>query len=229
MIYARLSLTHILILFTGIVAAHSCLANAQDLSADALVKQAGECAQITERLERLRCFDQIFATPVTQETGTVTQIMPATWQRAMSSAEKADAEFAMHLSYEGDEDATEGNAWLTLTATNQQTRFADNAHPVLMMSCIDRLSRIELLLPQELNDARVKISLPGSSAQYWRSDDSGYVLTSARGLPAIDMMKKMAGEPRSVLRSNSQFIDGLTFNTASLPSALTALRQRCRW
>lgn len=228
MIFPRVPYGAVVSALLGLIFVNSCFAFGPEKQ-DSRIQQAGECVQINERLERLRCFDKVFGTPVAKETDVREKIMPATWQRAMASAEQADPEFAMHLKYEGAEDATEGNAWLTLTAVNQHTRFAENARPVLMMSCVDRLSRVELLLPQELDDARVKISLLGGGSQYWRSDDSGYVLTSARGIPAIELMKRMAGEQHSVLRSNSRFIDGLTFNTASLAGALTALRQRCRW
>jgi type VI secretion system protein VasI len=196
---------------------------------DLLVRQANQCRDVNERLERLRCFDRVFSTPVEDEKVVLKKHMPASWERAMTSATKADANTLMSLSFEGTKDSMDGDAWLTLTANNGRTRFPDSAKPVLMMSCIDRLSRIELVLPDEIPDARVKISLVGGSAQYWRSDDTGYLLASSRGMPAIAMMKKMSSERRSVLRSNSKFIDGLTFNTESLPSAIKVLRQRCRW
>jgi type VI secretion system protein VasI len=198
--------------------------------AAALLNQAQQCTKVGERLERLRCFDQLFNTPTQGQAIVIKKQMPATWSRAMDAASKADAQTQMSLNYQGDADAIDGDAWLTLTALNSSTSFSDNAKPIMMLSCIDRLSRIELILPQEIPDARVKISLVGSgTTQYWRSDDSGYLLLSGRGIPAIDMMKHMSSDHRSTLRSNSKFIDGLTFNTESLPSVIKALRQRCRW
>jgi type VI secretion system protein VasI len=195
-----------------------------------LLNQAQQCTTVSERLERLRCFDHVFNTPTHRQAVHIETTMSATWLRATQAASQADAQTHMSLNYVGEADAIEGDAWLTLTAINNPTPFANNAKPIMMLSCIDRLSRIELILPQEIPDARVKVSLVGNgTTQYWRSDDTGYLLLSGRGIPAIDMMKHMATERRSTLRSNSKLIDGLTFNTESLPSVMKTLRQRCRW
>lgn len=189
------------------------------------LEAASQCVQIDARLERLACFDRVFETPVQVAMPTVQSHLPPSWQRAMQAVQNSNENWTLTTEGEG----KGSNAWVTLTAINQKTRFADNAKPVLMLSCIDNLSRVELALPSGVSDARIEISAAGVDSQYMRSDDSGTLMSSARGMPAISMMKSMAGQSRLLLRSNAPFADGLQFDTEPLKHALGALRERCGW
>ncbi|MBF9003335.1 type VI secretion system-associated protein VasI [Vibrio nitrifigilis] len=190
-----------------------------------LVKKAQQCRLITGRLERLDCFDRVFKTPiqVAQKDG---EAFPEAWQRAMDAAHQdGDKDRALVTQGEG----RGSSAWIALTATNDNTQFKGNAKPVLLMGCMNNLSRVELALPQPVEDGRIRVAVAGGDQQYWRSDDLGVLMSSARGLPAIRMMKSMVKEPRLVLRSNAKFADGLNFNTRDIAQDLSALRQRCGW
>ncbi|KUI97686.1 type VI secretion system-associated protein VasI [Vibrio sp. MEBiC08052] len=188
-----------------------------------LVEQASQCRSVSERLERLRCFDRVFETPL-HLTPVKEQTVGASesWLHAMDSLAKLGDGKMMHLTEQGDD------AWLILLAANPASRFADDQKPVLMMSCIHRISRVELALPSEIPDARAKVTIQRET-QYWRSDDAGLLLSSGRGMPAISLMKIMAGQDNTVLRSNSKVVDGLTFDTSGLSEALKPLRTRCDW
>lgn len=78
---------------------------------------------------------------------------------------------------------------------------------MLLLSCINNLSRIELALPKEVADARIQVSIRHET-QFWRSDDHGVLFSSARGMPAIEMMKLAASESRLLLRSNAPLLTG---------------------
>ncbi|MGL5110458.1 MAG: type VI secretion system-associated protein VasI [Vibrio ordalii] len=193
-----------------------------------LVAQAEQCTTLTSRLERLSCFDHLFKTPsdvVMPQAATPN--VPLSWQRAFDSLSQYQDGQASHLTVEGDDD--KGNAWITLVALNQNTKFDDNAKPVLLMSCIDNLSRVELAFPSAIDDPRIQVSIANMQAQSWRSDDLGLLFSSGRGMPAIDMMKAMAREKRLVLRSNSPFVDGLQFDAGELSQSLIALKTHCGW
>lgn len=200
-------------------------ASAWAQESNALVMQAEQCRAITGRLERLACFDHVFQTPVDEVASAPKQNVPPSWQRAMQAAGGSDA--AMVLVTEGEGKGS--NAWVTLKALNRTTRFEHDAKPILMMSCIDNLSRVELALPSSVDDARIQVSVANAPPEYLRSDDSGVLMSSARGIPAIEMMKSMARAPRLVLRSNAPFADGLQFDAGELNDALSALRERCGW
>jgi type VI secretion system protein VasI len=200
----------------------------QETKADLLVQQAGQCREVKERLERLRCFDRVFKTPVERMhvIQRVRQQAPVSWIRAFDAADKTRQGEVMHVVSQGNGAA--GDAWLTLIASNDTSRFEKGQKPILMMSCIHNISRIDLAFPKAIPDARVKLSI-GHSAQYWRSDDSGLLLSSGRGIPAIGLMKEMIKHRQIVLRSNSASVDGLLFDTSQLSDGLVPLRKRCGW
>jgi type VI secretion system protein VasI len=192
-----------------------------------LVEQANQCRELTERLERLSCFDRVFETPMQAAVGHAVFNTSPSWQRASAAAKRLSADQTMVLTEEGDGEL--GNAWITLQATNEESRFTQQGKPLLLLSCIDNLSRVELALPSEIPDARVKISLASGTTRYWRSDDSGMLLSSGRGMPAIEVMKDMTRDSRAWLRSNSKSVDGLMFDTSHLSELLPALKRRCGW
>ncbi|MEZ9177991.1 type VI secretion system-associated protein [Vibrio kanaloae] len=178
---------------------------------------AQQCTTVIKRLERLRCFDQAMETPVQQATHPMKLDKPQAWRTAFTSALKAQP-INVNERHNGD-------VWLTLSIP--QTNASPS--PVLMMSCINKISRIELALPIALEAARLEMSVTSGPKQYWRSDDIGVLFSSARGLPAISMMKAMLKSPRLTLRSNSSLVDGLQFDSTDLDSALIPLRQQCGW
>lgn len=183
-------------------------------------EQVEQCRIIAKRLERLRCYDQLFDTPVTLKGQSHEPDKPKVWMLAYpnSSAENSQAPSL-------NESASSEDAWVTLSALPQDG--ADS--PVLVMSCMDEISRVQLALPKPLIDARISVSVAQGQREYWRSDDEGVVFSSAQGLPAIELMKRMAQQRKVTLRSNSETVDGLQFDTVALQAALRPLRQRCRW
>lgn len=195
-------------------------AHASDESDSSQLIRGQQCALISERLERLSCFDEVFQTTATSSRKPISDDKPQAWHTAFDTALGDEL-----LSVVENGTEKEGDAWLTLSAKNSQ---GDSA-PVLMMSCINKISRIELALPQAIADGRIRVSVAGGPDQSWRSDDIGVLFSSARGLPAISMMKAMSSETRLILRSNSQAVDGLQFDTTGLNQALNPLRTRCGW
>lgn len=212
----------------AVIVASSCLSVSSDSFAnqtETLVEQANQCREIPARLDRLACFDGVFATPLEEHaTPVADNPYPSEWNRAIEARDGLEPGEGWALVVEGE--GKDGSAWVALPAQN--TTFAEQDAPVLLLSCINNLSRVELALPQEAADARIQVSVRGAM-QYWRSDDYGVLFSSARGLPAIDMMKRIGNDSYLTLRSNSDLADGLQFNTRDLKHGLRALRERCGW
>jgi type VI secretion system protein VasI len=211
-----------------------CMATGQVVAGDAdrsdtskLVEKANQCRELTERLDRLSCFDRVFETPLKEAVGQVLLNTSPSWKRADAASKQFSADQNIALTEEGADEHS--NAWITLQAINEESRFGQKGKPLLLLSCIDNLSRVELALPSEIPDARVKISLARGTTRYWRSDDSGTLLSSGRGMPAIEVMKDMTRDSRAWLRSNSKSVDGLMFDTSRLSELLPALKLRCGW
>lgn len=205
---------------------------------------AQQCTQIEQRLERLNCFDHLFQTPVDMAGDTDVQrayrAYPSAWKIAFETAHRheqplnvvvqdADSKGNGSQSADSQGNGFQGNAWVTLTAQLIPHSLKVNESPILMISCIDNLSRIELALPQPISEARVSIALLDGEPQAWRSDDSGVLLSSARGMPAITIMKMMMQHDKITLHSRLSILDGMQFDTSSLAQAITPLRQRCGW
>ena len=182
--------------------------------------QVEQCRIIAKRLERLRCYDELFDTPVTLNGQSHELDKPKVWMLAYPNS-NAESSLTPTLNESGSGE----DAWVTLSALPQGE--ADS--PVLVMSCMDEISRVQLALPKPLIDARISVSVAQGQREYWRSDDEGVVFSSAQGLPAIELMKRMAQQRKVTLRSNSDTVDGLQFDTVALQAALRPLRQRCRW
>ncbi|RZP71721.1 type VI secretion system-associated protein TagO [Vibrio vulnificus] len=193
-------------------------------SSSSILEQAEQCRNITTRLERLACFDRAFSISPAKMIVSPTNPYPREWKRAMAAIELPAYQRGWILENEGD--GRGSSAWIALPAQNVLTD--DQGPPVLLLSCINNLSRIELALPQAVVDARIQISVH-QKTQFWRSDDSGVLFSSARGMPAIEMMRLVASESRLLLRSNASFADGLQFDTQGLNEALNSLRERCGW
>lgn len=197
-------------------------------SGESTLSQAKQCSGLTERLERLACFDRVFNTPIPLMVQRhAPRDVPFAWHRAMDSYAATEADEIAHLNLQGVGNIS--NAWVTLAASNEKERFKEGLRPVLMMSCIDKISRFELALPKELSRGRVRVTLTPGDTRIWRSDDSGYILSAGRGMPAINQMKEIMRQKMIVLRADNKALDGLEFRTGSLSDDLKPIRKRCDW
>ncbi|MDC0612209.1 type VI secretion system-associated protein TagO [Vibrio sp.] len=191
------------------------------------IQQAKKCSEVPDRLSRLACFDDVFKTPIHRQSLSERQVKPFSWQQAMDSYRDTAKGDKTHLNLQGV--GEDYNAWLTVGALNGRKRYSKGPIPVLMMSCIDKISRIELAMPKEVKQAQLRISLVSGDTKFWRTDDTGLLLTAGRGIPAIDQMKKIMRERTITLRSSDPTINGLVFETDTLREDLKPLRKRCDW
>ncbi|WP_240001361.1 type VI secretion system-associated protein VasI [Photobacterium kishitanii] len=195
--------------------------------------QANQCRDIESKLERLQCFDEVFNTPVTAvktPTSLNTVQYPSSWIRAVNS-EKSRGDTKGFIFNQQDKDNELSRMWLTETATNISLQGKTSMAPILMLTCFEKISRIQLILPQPIQAGRVTISIPGSPVvtQDWISDNSGYLLRSGRGIPAIDVIKAMISAPQLILRSDVAGIDNLEFDNKNLAEVIKPMREICRW
>ncbi|KEA65265.1 Type VI secretion protein VasI [Marinobacterium lacunae] len=118
--------------------------------------------------------------------------------------------------------------WLTAPAVG-----ALPPRPVLMLSCVDDISRVELTLPKAIDIGSLQVVLEADGrrllSQRWLSDDSGHILRSGRGLPAIAVMQAMLRTGDLRLRANDEAIDGLRFDARGLSEQIAPLRRQCGW
>ncbi|WP_251882082.1 type VI secretion system-associated protein VasI [Grimontia kaedaensis] len=205
------------------------LANETDNKA--LIQSASECVNIPARLDRLACFDEVFKTPVSgQPEASVIVQKPEAWERAkQSESERNEDETGFALRYANRAEPKSG-IWMTATALPDRNQ-KKNEMPILMFSCIDNISRVELILPTATSEGKAEVMASSgySVTQRWLSDDTGNIMRAGRGIPAIDVMKALMSGQRAVLRSDLEAIGNLTFDTADLRESIKPMRQTCRW
>ncbi|WP_052702405.1 type VI secretion system-associated protein VasI [Marinomonas sp. S3726] len=194
-----------------------------------------ECSLVASRLARLSCFDDVFGTEF--EVDEVAKSSLPIKERAMSSELEREDSSAFKITY-GDTPELNDSIWVTSSAMPNLEELGKHkgsstqpSTPILMLSCLETISRVELVLPQKLQDARVKISIFGDQkdTQTWVSDEEGFVLRTGRGVPAIKAMKAIISSRSLVLRSNSPVIDGLRFDSLNLASTIKPIREKCDW
>ncbi len=193
-----------------------------------LVKQAHDCAAITSRSERLMCFDRLFKTKQQVKTPVVQRIIrPEAWQRAVDSeAHRQDR--TGWLKNELIDSEGKKSLWFTVAASSKTDTVPQTAPVILMMSCINSISRLKLVLPEPQSEARAEISL-GSERRRWTYDEQGVMLRSGRGLNAISIMRPLERSNSIVMRSNADYLNGLVFQTPNATQSIAELKELCRW
>ncbi|MBD1557016.1 type VI secretion system-associated protein TagO [Vibrio sp. S9_S30] len=203
---------------------------AQEVTETSLLKQAQSCRAISSKVDRLACFDGLFGTPIAEASATKALVRPEPWQRAVKSeARRADIQNGAEPQWIRNE-TIDGNGdkalWFTLSSTPRTDSTEDPV--ILMASCIKKISRLEIIFPDQQEGARADVSL-GSARQRWTFDEQGMVLRSGRGLAAISILKPLVNQKQIHVRSNAKRIDGLVFETTNSKESFAELRELCRW
>ncbi len=187
-----------------------------------LVAQAKQCAQVPLKLERLMCFDRLFPPSDAERFSSVQTSHSEIWARAIKGEHQRQGQVGwLRHSVSGDDG--EAALWFTVAADN-----ASEQKGILMASCIDKISRLALILPEHQAGARAEISF-GGSPQLWRYDDQGWVLHSGRGMAAVALMRSLMEKHSVTLRSNVPALNGWVFHTPNSKQQLTELKEHCQW
>ncbi|WP_318466727.1 type VI secretion system-associated protein VasI [Photobacterium leiognathi] len=195
------------------------------------LEQAYECRNILSKLERLQCFDRAFELDNMDELRKINSIQyPPTWLRAVNSEKERGIQTGFIFNQKENSNKSP-RIWLSAAAINSSQSAHIKQEPILMLTCYEEITRVELILPEPIESGKVTVTIPGRSmvTQDWISDESGYLLRSGRGIPAIEAIKAMISAPHFILRSNTKSINNLKFDNSNLAEALKPIRERCQW
>ena len=193
------------------------------------VDAAKLCSSIKARLERLQCYDKLFPAPIEELLDTASEKKkngkPEEWMRAVASEDlrkESEEGFRMNIL---DENDPETSVWYTARAEEK------GSDTILQFGCLDKISRVELLLTEPVQEGRITLTVVGGEpfTQQWTADDSGLVLRPGRGIPAIRAMRAMLNARPLVIRSDVEAIDGLTFDNRGLEDMIVPMRTICGW
>ena len=190
-----------------------------------------DCRQVVSNVERLACFDDAAGTP-------------ARFARQLWSAPELDAPSVSRVvANEQGRDMDD----LTFRANVRQAESAGRdglvisapaiasvePRPYLAISCVQNISRLQLITGRPLDGGWFKVQLQGersaSATTAWQVMENGQVLDAGRGLPAIEQIKKLIGAHRIHVVSDNAAVDGLTFDAQGLDPLINQARSTCRW
>ncbi|WP_371151139.1 type VI secretion system-associated protein VasI [Halodesulfovibrio aestuarii] len=195
----------------------------------ATVEAAKLCSSINARLERLQCYDKLFPASIEELLESTSEKKknekPEEWIRGVASEDlrtESEEGFRMNIL---DKNDPETSVWYTARAEEKGT------NTILQLGCLDKISRVELLLTEPVQEGRITVTVMGDKpfTQQWTADESGLILRPGRGIPAIRAMRAMLNARPLVIRSDVDVIDGLTFDNRGLEDIIVPMRTICGW
>ena len=190
-----------------------------------------DCSRIVSSLERLACFDQAAGTPAHRQKGEWSaqeQEAPTVLRVLANEAARAADDLTFRLGHR-DENAA-GVPELVISAP---AIASGNAWSYLAISCIQNISRLQLITHRPIDASWVAVRLSGEGGATkmtpWQVMENGQVLDAGRGLPAIEQIKTLIGAQRVQVESDTPEVNGLTFDAQGLDPLISQARSTCRW
>lgn len=186
------------------------------------------CRKQPAALERLDCYDRILS-PL-PDTGFAGALVKARYdgearKRAFEQeAQRVDNSTALLLT------RTEGERPAVIITTPAIGSLPPR--PVLMFSCVDNITRMQVTLASPRQDSDIPVTLKtdnGLLRSHWFVRENGYLLEASRGLAGIDEIKQLFDAKTLTLETGNGSSGQLTFNIDGLAQTLAPLREACHW
>lgn len=192
---------------------------------------AGDCPQIVSNLERLACFDQAAGTrarPERLQWSAPEQDAPTVHSVMANEAHRPSDNLMFRMRPESS--GPTGQRRLLISAP---AIASTEPRSYLAISCVENISRLQLITGQPIDASWVKVQLKGerwaTDWRPWQVMENGQVLDAGRGLPAIEQIKKLKGAHRIQVDSEHYLLDGLSFDAQGLGPLIDQARLACRW
>lgn len=197
--------------------------------AQATVNAMTLCRKEPAALERLDCYDRLFAPE--QSKGFTGALVKAryqgeAWTRAFEQEkQRPDNSTALILSQSA------GERPMVIITTPAIGNLPPR--PVLMFSCVDNITRMQVALthPRSENDLNVVLNADNRQLRSrWFIRENGYLLEASRGLSGIDEIKQLIGAKTLRIDIDKDNAGGkLAFNIEGLAKTIGPLRNACHW
>ncbi|MGB1237192.1 MAG: type VI secretion system-associated protein VasI [Pseudomonadales bacterium] len=213
-----------------------------------LIERANQCAElVNNRLERLACFDAAFGTAITPSVEPQAAIVegvdprPVFWHRVVAQEKQRRDEdlFVSNLQLAERAALAQGLEWPAEDAPaveevvlTQQAQGSLPPRPALVISCLDNITRLQILLHRPIDEGMTPLTLridERAVPSRWFSEHGGYLIRAGRGLPGIEDIKSMFSGKTLVVRSKEPMLDNLSFDLTDLAQQIEPLREACHW
>ena len=187
------------------------------------------CRKQPAALERLDCYDRLL-TPEQPGSLTGAILKPGytgeAWKRAFAQEkQRKDNSTRLLITH------TEGER-PTVIITAPAIGIPP-PRPILMFSCIDNITRMQVALVHPLKENDIPVTLNADTRQFrshWFVRENSLLLEASRGLVGIDEIKRLFGAKTLTIDTGMGGVAGkLAFNTDGLAQAITPLRSACHW
>lgn len=204
------------------------------------VLSSRDCTVIVSPLQRLACFDSQLGTvpmdvpmiPVQPlaESEPALQVVPIKALVKSNEAQRNPEEAGVRLMRSAD--ALPGQSKVVISAPALE---GEEPRPVLAISCLSNISRLQLLTarPLEINHAHLRLLLDGrpiTDSRPWLVVEDGSVTDAGRGLAAIELLRHFTRPAQRLLvESDHAPFDGLAFDVSRLHVLMLQQREACHW
>ena len=193
-----------------------------------LIHSLHACRKEPAALERLDCYDRLLD-PVHPEgfTGALVKAQSPgeAWQRAVKQEKQRTEHNTAFLVTQ-----SEGEPPSVIITTPAIGSIPPR--PVLMFSCVDNITRMQVAWPHPRQDSDLAVTLitdTGAFRTHWFVRENGYLLDASRGLSGIDEIKQLVGAKTLTIDTGTGAAEKLTFSIAGLAQTITPLRDACHW
>ena len=197
--------------------------------AQAPMKALTACRKEPAPLERLACYDHVLTPEQGQEfDGALVKAryQGESWTRAVEQEKhRSDNSTALLLTQQPGERPT---VIITTPAIGSLP-----PRPVLMFSCVDNITRMQVALTHARPENDIPVSLVtegGTFRSHWFVRENGMLLEASRGLSGIEEIKLLFGAKTLTIDTGTGSTAGkLTFNIEGLALTIAPLRDACHW
>ncbi|KNC89675.1 type VI secretion system-associated protein VasI [Trabulsiella odontotermitis] len=191
----------------------------------AVLSKAMLCRNESSPLLRLDCYDSALSDDESQTPDQPAPKGGVAWLRAMAQEKtRDDHTTAFIVTNSGGENP---QVMLTTPAIGETP-----PRPVLMFSCIDNITRLQIALSSPLKSGEGNVSLKTDRNQYdvnWFIRENGYLLDASRGLAGIEEIKQLFGSETVTVSLTGRSSPHLIFNIQGLAQEIEPLRKACHW
>lgn len=216
MIYSR----SVYFIFLALFSVSSAFAQEQDNKVDPTEQALSLCREEPSQLIRLSCYDHINVENKQVSTFDLSA-MGEVWRLAIEHEMKRENHTAGFLVSSNNEGTYP--VIMTIPAMGYQP-----PRPVLMLSCIDNITRMQIALPKKQTAGNVLLITDKTQlSSEWFLREDGYLLEASRGIPGIDEIKQLLSSSKLTIKLAND--EQLTFNISGINEEIKPLRSACHW
>lgn len=196
---------------------------------EATLKAMLTCRAEPASLVRLDCYDHALAPQYPGFSGALkkAQLQGEAWMRAYNQELQRDDHSTTFITRQ-----TEGERPSVVITTPALGSVPPR--PVLMFSCIDNITRMQIALPEPLKSApNLSITTEKTHLNvHWFLRESDSLLESSRGLAGIDEIKQLFAAQTltvDIAGQSEPSLHAMTFAITNLEKTLEPMRAACHW